>query len=224
MALIEWPSEHFRMTMTSYHIDWTSRGAGIGLSGHEQVIGSGTGVWRFVFQLQVEPDPDRLRRFEALVSEMRGRLNTAAIPLFDRYAYDQTVAPQQQPWEDGTWHTDGTGWTDGSAVQPMVTVGTTQAGASQLTVELSNPPRPPFRVGDLFTVNGFLYRVVRRNGGGWVKFEPPLREAIPAGTALETAPITVHAKFATDGEGERARDLLSWGEPVTLTFVEDFDR
>lgn len=57
-----------------------------------------------------------------------------------------------------------------------------------------------------------------------MKFEPPLREAIPAGTALETAPITVHAKFATDGEGERARDLLSWGEPVTLTFIEDFDR
>lgn len=48
--------------------------------------------------------------------------------------------------------------------------------------------------------------------------------AIPAGTTLKTDPPVAYAKFATDGEGERARDLLSWGEPVTLTFIEEFDR
>ncbi|MCG6111330.1 MAG: hypothetical protein MEQ74_03965 [Paracoccus sp.] len=224
MAVIEWPSEHFRMSMSRHFIDWTSRSAGTGLSGHEQIIGSGTGRWRLTLALIVEPNPDRLRRFEALVSEMRGRLNTAAIPLFDAYAYDRTVSPLQIPHSDGSWHTDGTGAMTGDGQQPMVTVGTAAAGASQLTVALTNPVRPSFRVGDLFTVNGFLYRVVRRNAGGWVKVEPPLRKAIPAGTVLETDPITVHVKFATDGEGERARDLLSWGEPVTLTFIEDFDR
>ena len=84
--LIDWPAEQFRMSMTSYHIDWTSRSAGRGLSGHEQVISSGTGTWRFRFGLIIEPDSDRLKRFEALVSEMRGRLNTAVIPLYDRFA------------------------------------------------------------------------------------------------------------------------------------------
>lgn len=224
MAVIEWPSEHFRMTLTSYHIDWTSRGAGIGLSGHEQIISSGTGRWRLTFALAVEPDVMRLRRFEALVSEMRGRFNSALIPLFDAYAYDNSVSPVQIPHSDGTWHTDGTGAMAGDGVQPMVTDSAAAAGASELTVGLTNPTRPSFRVGDLFTVNGFLYRVVRRNAGGWVRFEPPLREAIPDGTPLETSPIRVRVKFATDGEGERARGLLSYGEAVTITFVEDFDR
>lgn len=224
MALIEWPSEHFRLTLTSYHIDWTTRSAGRALSGREQLIGTGTNIWRFRFALALEYDPVRLRRFEALVSEMRGRLNAAAIPLYDAFAYDGAVSPVQIPHGDGTWHTDGTGAFAGNGVQPMVTVGAAAAGASQITVDLTQPSRPSFRVGDLFTVNGFLYRVVRRNEGGWVKLEPPLREAIPAGTTLETDPIIVHTKFATDGEGERARDILSFGEPVTLTFVEDFDR
>ena len=224
MAVIEWPAEQFRMSMTRYFIDWTSRSAGTGLSGHEQIISSGTGRWRLTFQLILDPDPDRLRRFEALVSEMRGRLNAALIPLYDAYAYDRTVAPLQIPHADGTWHTDGTGAMTGDGQQPMETVGAAPAGASTLTVSLTNPARPSLRVGDLFTVNGFLYRVVRRNPGGWVKVEPPLRQAIPAGTVLETDPILVRVRFATDGEGERARDLLSWGEPVTLTFVEDFDR
>lgn len=224
MAVIEWPSEHFRMTLTSYHIDWTSRSAGVGLSGHEQIINSGTGRWRLTFALAIEPDVMRLRRFEALVSEMRGRFNSALIPLFDAYAYDNSVSPTQIPHSDGTWHTDGTGAMAGDGVQPMVTVGAAAAGASELTVGLTNPTLPSFRVGDLFTVNGFLYRVVRRNAGGWVRFEPPLREAIPNGTTLETSPIRVRTKFATDGEGERARGLLSYGEAVTITFVEDFDR
>ncbi|WP_411839249.1 hypothetical protein [Paracoccus sp. ME4] len=224
MAVIEWPAEQFRLSMSRYFIDWTSRSAGMGLSGHEQIIDSGTGRWRLTFALIVDPDADRLRRFEALVSEMRGRLNTALIPLYDAYAYDRTVSPLQIPHSDGTWHTDGTGAMTGEGQQPMRTVGAAAAGASQLTVGLTDPTRPAFRVGDLFTVNGFLYRVVRRNAGGWVKIEPPLREAIPDNTLLETDPIMVRVKFATDREGERARDLLSWGEPVTLSFVEDFDR
>lgn len=224
MALIDWPAEQFRMSMTTYHIDWTSRGAGRGLSGHEQIISSGTGIWRFSFSLIIEPDSDRLKRFEALVAEMRGRLNTAVIPLYDRFAYDAALSPAQERWQDQTWFADGTGFSGFGAVQPMVTIGATAAGATQLTVDLSNPVRPSFRVGDLFSVNGFVHRVVRRNSGGWVKFEPPLRAAIPAGTTLETDPPVAYAKFATDGEGERARDLLSWGEPVTLTFIEEFDR
>lgn len=225
MAVIEWPAGLLRMSMTSYFIDWQSRSAGRGLSGHEQIISSGTGAWRLRFGLVLEHDAGRLRRFEALVSEMRGRLNTAAIPLYDRFAYNETVSPRQQPYGDTTFHTDGYEFSAvGRGVEPLLTSAAASAGASQITVNLETPRRPSFQVGDLFSVNGWLHRVVRRNDAGWVKIEPPLRQAVPLGTVLQTAPPIVHAKFATDGEGERARDLLSWGEPVTLTFVEDFDR
>lgn len=223
MTLITWPSEHFRLTLTSYHIDWTSRGAGVGISGHEQVISSGTGVWRFVFALAIEPSPDRLRRFEALVSRMRGRLNTAVIPLYDAYAYNASVSPLQEPYSDGTYHTDGTGWISGTTVHPLIVTAAALAGGTQITVGLTVPTRPALRVGDLFSHNGFTYRVVSRTGGV-TQFEPPARAAIPIGATIGTAPVTIRAKFATDGEGERARGLLSYGEPITMTFVEDFDR
>lgn len=224
MALIEWPAEHFRLTLTSYHVDWTSRSAGRGLSGHEQIIHSGTSRWRFDFSLVLEPDGGRLRRFEALVARMRGRFNTAVIPLYDAFAYDAGVSPLQEPYGDTTYHTDGTGFVAGDAVQPLLTTATAAAGASHLNVGLTAPARPSFRVGDLFSHNGFVYRVVARNAGGWVQFEPPLRAAIPSGSTLGTAPVLAYAKFATDGEGERARGLLQHGQELTLSFVEDFDR
>ncbi|WP_304615836.1 hypothetical protein [Paracoccus sp. (in: a-proteobacteria)] len=223
MAVIQWPSEHFRLTLTSYFIDWTNRSAGRGLSGSEQIINSGTAVWRFRFDLAIEPNPERLKRFEALVSRMRGRFNTAAIPLYDAFAYDNSVSPLQEPWSDGTYHTDGTGWTTGQGVHPMVTAASAAAGASQITVTLTQPTRPGFRIGDLFSHNGFVYRVVGV-AGGVTQIEPPLRAAIPSGATLQTAPVMVHARFATDGEGERARGILSYGEPVSLTFEESFDR
>ncbi|MFN3315104.1 MAG: hypothetical protein ACK46Q_16835, partial [Hyphomonas sp.] len=59
---------------------------------------------------------------------------------------------------------------------------------------------------------------------GSVRFEPMLRAALPAGTILETARPVIYARFASDNEGKRGRGLMNHAEPVTLSFVEAFDR
>lgn len=222
--VIEWPQDLLPVVDATYFIKTTSRSAGAGLSGHEQIISSDTGVWMVSLTLALELNGERMRRFEAQVSMMRGRLNAALLPICDPFRYGGAVAPLQQPYSDGTWHTDGTGFRNGTGAQPAQTVGSAQAGTSELTVKLTEPTRPSFRVGDFFTHDGFLYRTVRRNEGGWVKFEPPLRRAIGAGQTLATDPPLWRAKFATDDQGMRVRQFLKWGGQITLNFVEDFDR
>ena len=97
------------------------------------------------------------------------------------------------------------------------------AGANQLAVQLSNPARPQLRIGDMFSVSGFLYRVVDTSGAT-VFFEPSARIAIPAGTTLQTDPPVIQCRFIDDSQGMRTRELLRWGSQITLSFVEAFDR
>lgn len=222
--LIEWPADLLRVVDATYFIRTQSRSAGRGLSGHEQVISSDTGTWMVSLQLALERDSDRMRRFKAQASMMWGRLNAALLPICDHFRYGASVAPSHIRHSDTTLHSDGTGAVAGTGVQPMQTTTAVAAGTSQLTTGLTNPTRPSLRIGDFFTHDGWLHRVVRRNNGGWVRFEPPLRAPIGTGQTMVTDPPLWRAKFATDDEGMRARERLRRGSPITLNFVEDFDR
>ena len=222
--LIEWPADLLRVVDATYFIRTQGRSAGRGLSGHEQVISSDTGTWMVSLTLAQEFDGERMRRFEAQVAMMRGRLNAALLPICDPFRYGERVAPSHIRHSDTTLHSDGTGAFAGSGVEPMKTAAAVSAGASQMTTILTDPSRPSLRVGDFFSHAGWLYQVVRRNDGGWVRFEPPLRAPIAGGQTLLTDPPLWRARFATDDEGMRIRELLRWGSQITLNFVEDFDR
>lgn len=227
--LIEWPCELLRLTSCRVFLKHTTRTSGVSLAGTDQIISSGAAHWEVRLSLPVYAEEQMIKDFEAHVSMMRGRLNIADLCLYDRYRYGEQVSPLQDSrfddTDDGAWFDDGTGFLDESGgVQPMVVEAGSAAGANTLTVGMTEPVRPSFRRGDMFSVNGFLYRVVRRNDQGWVRFEPDAREAIPAGTVLQTDPPRFHGRFATDDEGARARDILSYAAPISLTFVEAFDR
>lgn len=226
VEVIDWPCSLMRPLDVSYFIQWTSREAGANLQGVPQIISPDIGVWRVDITIPREFDGRRLKDLEATVSEMRGRYNVANLCICDPLKYGSNVNPRQFPFTDGTWFTDGTGFADPSAgSEAITTTAAVAVGASQLTVDLSGPPiLPPLRRGDMFSVNGFLYRVVRRNESGWVRFEPPAREAIPSGTALQTDPPHFYGRFIDDSQGQRTRQFLKWGQSITLSFVEAFDR
>ena len=223
--VIEWPSDLLPVVDASYFIRTTTRSAGRGLSGSEQIIASDIGTWVVSLSFAAEFNGERLRRFEAQVAMMRGRLNAALLPICDPYRYGARVAPFQEPWSDQTFFSDDTGWSrEGAGVQPLIVSANAGIGATSLTVSLTGPRRPSMRVGDFFSHGGWLYRVVRRNDAGWMRIEPPLRAPIASGQVLTTDPPVWRCKFASDDEGLRMRELLRFGSPVTLNFVEDFDR
>ena len=221
--VITWPCDLLRVTSDLLHIEHFDRSAGVGLSMGEQILTAGQERWTLSISTGPEWRETQIKLFETLVDRMRGRVNIADLCIVRAYAYDATVSPAQQPWADGAWFSDGTGFAV-PGVQPLATTAAALAGATQIQVGLTEPKRPPLRNGDLFSWGGWLHRAHTATSGGAVQFEPPLRADMPAGTVIETTRPRVRMRFASKDEGRRARDLLSWGEPVTLNFVEAFDR
>lgn len=226
--IISWPCNMVRVH-AEYFLRWTTRSVGMSLAGHNQIVAPNAAVWEVSVTFPRSFNETDVKEFEAKVSQMRGRFNVADVCICDPYKYGSGVSPAQVGFTDGTWFTDGTGFTDvsltGGGTHPVVTTSAAAAGDNTLTVDLAGPPIiPPFRIGDMFSANGFLYRVVSADGSGNVSFEPPLRETITNGTALQTDPPNFYGRFATDEEGRRMREFLKWGEQVTVSFVEAFDR
>ena len=76
---------------------------------------------------------------------------------------------------------------------------TTTLEQSTLRTDFANPTRPRLRPGDYFSVEGRLYAVQNSSQDGWVRFEPPARQAIPAGAVLQTdAPVILIANEVLD--------------------------
>jgi len=225
VEVIGWPASLLRISAMRLFLRNTTRTSGVALNGIDQVISNGAQVWELSMTLTTYGDPTLIKEFEAIVTEMRGRENIASLPIFDAYAYNSDVSPLQSSWDDGQWFDDGTGLVDDNpSVQPLLTTAAVAAGDRELYTDLTGPTRPGLRLGDVFSFYGHLYRVVRRNGAGWVKFEPAARRPIASGVTLNTATPIFYARFATDGEGARGRDVMSFGEPITINFVEAFDR
>lgn len=225
VKLIEWDADLLKSVDVSYFIKWTTRDAGANIFGVPQVVTPSMGVWQVDLNLGRETDATTLKRFEAYVSQMRGRYNVASIPICDPYKYGHSVSPKQWPFSDGTWFTDGTGFADsGNAIEPLVLTADVTAGDTQLYVDLANPVKPSLRVGDMFSIYGYLYRVIARNSAGWVQFEPPARRNVATGVPLTLNPPRFYGRFADDNQGRRMRERLRFGQEITLSFVEAFDR
>lgn len=225
VEVIDWPCDLTRPLDVSYFIHWNSRDAGANLYGVPQIVAPGVGIWRVDITIPREFDGTRMKLLEAKVSEMRGRYNVADLCICDPYKYGSNVSPRQYPFSDNTWFSDGTGFADpASGAHPLVTTAPAVAGVNLLNVSLADPVRPRLRIGDMFSINGFLYRVVAANAGGSVRFEPGLRQDVPAGTELVTDPPRFRGRFIDDGQGQRTREFLRWGSQVTLSFIEAFDR
>lgn len=223
--IINWPCS-LGLRETDFFLRWTTRSAGRSLAGHEQIIGVNSAVWEVTLTLARSFDQTQVKTFEALVARMRGRQNIANLCICDPYRYSARVSPLQTPFSDGTWFDDGTGFAEpiSAGTQPLVVTTGGAVGATQIFVGLTVPTRSNLRIGDMFSLNGFLYRVVDSGAAGRVDFEPPLRQAIPVGATLVVNPPRFFGRFATDDEGRRPREMLKWGREVSITFVEAFDR
>lgn len=224
VTVVTWPAEVLRLTSSDPFIRHYTRSAGQSLVGVEQILAPGASRWEMEIEVGPDWDPARIKAFEVLVTLMEGKRNVASLPIHDAYAYDEVRAPAQQAFADGTWFTDGTGFVDGGSAQPLIVSEAASAGARSIRVSLTNPTRPRLVAGDLFSIDGYLYRVVSSTDAGDVGIRPDLRTDVAPGAVLATDPPIFHARFEDDGQGRRPRDLMNWATPVRLRFVEAFDR
>lgn len=223
VAIVPWSCELLRPRDATYFLRHQTRGPGRSLAGVEQVISNGASWWEITYDLTKEFDGPRLRSFETRVMQMQGRLNIGAICICDPYRYGNRRSPAQQPFADGTWFADGSGWVVGGTA-PLLTTAAGAAGDTMLKVDLFGPIKPPLAEGDFFSVYGSLHRVTSALPNGTVNFMPALRRGVTVGAQLWTDPSTFYGRFASDDDGRRAREFLRWGTPTSITFVEAFER
>lgn len=223
MAVISWRRELLRHVRASYFLQNRTRSAGVGLAGQEQIVSPRTAYWSVRLDLPAQFDGRLMKEFEGLVAAMEGRTNVAEFSVCDPLRYGPAVSPRQEPFSDGTWFTDDTGFVS-EGTHPLALTAQASKGARSFNVGLASPKRPSLRIGDEFSFDFFLYRVTAADAAGNVSFAPRLRTDIPAAAELVTDPPVVRMRFATDDEGQRMRDYLRFGAPVALNFVEAFDR
>ena len=221
MAIINLPA--VRLTRQRVFPARTCRDAGTSLVGVQQRIGTGIKIWELEIGIAPDWEPARIKAFEAFIAGLTCS-DIVRVPLNDMWGYDSVRSPKQEPFSDGTWFSDGTGWIT-SGTEPLVVTTGVNAGGNVLTVDVTAPPNiPNLSLGDYFSHNGFLYCVTGRTSGGWVKFAPNARRPIAVGDVLDTDPAYFCGYPVGDDFGSRGRDIISIAPAITLSFVEAFDR
>lgn len=224
-TIIDWPCDVIRPVNMSLHLRTFDRTAGVSLTGSEQVVAAPVKRWELTLDIPRDFEIRRSRELEALVMQMEGRKNVANLCICDPFRYEGVPGRGSEPWADGTYFTDGTGWIDGDKDSQGVEVKTgCAAGATSMALNITDPVQPRMLAGQLFSYNGFLYRVYSNAGGGVINFMPAARRPIPTGAFLETNPPRFYARFASADHGVRTREYLKWGGALSLSFVEAFDR
>lgn len=202
------------------------RTAGMSIVGIPQRVGSGVKIWEVEIGIGTDYEPERIKAFEAFLAGLTCE-TIVRIPLYDLYGYGSgyPTPGSMEPWADGTWFSDGTGWVNSNNVVNGVRVTTgVAAGGNSLLLKLTAPNVPPLKRGDYFSHNGFIYCVQTSAANGTITFAPRARRAIPDGSAVETKPLMFYGRPDGDDFGRRGRDIISMAPAITLSFVEAFDR
>jgi hypothetical protein len=149
--------------------------------------------------------------------------STNPVRLFDWWrSAPSLLSGGSQPWSDGTYFSDGTGWTDGWAPSLIA-----DAARGDAVVVVTGLPASTacFKRGDLIGLDGYLYEIkseVTANSAGQaaVNFLPVLRMGLASGDMVNMYRPTVPMRLVSDADAEINR-AIKWSEPFSLTFVED---
>lgn len=233
LNIIDWP-----VGLPIQKIDWFISGskatAGAGLDGQAQFTGIENRKWIASVTMPAL-EFEQMETFKVLVDELDGPLNTLKLPVRNPLALPRT--PDESFWlsvglteadiangyitfDDGEVFDDGLGFAL-PVFSPATVFADAPEGASNLQaigVEAEYFPRRSF-----FEVNNFIYRVSKVLNGT-MTFNPPLREALTAGTVLNTENIFVQVRLSSDDAGRLLSQFERYSDGVQFDVVEVFER
>lgn len=182
-------------------VSFNLRGMSIGgpptLTGRNQVGQLDAGYWTASYtKIPVGPSAV-VQAFRALRAKMEGGAHQILVPVFDDAQVPYALAGgkivnanPEQPYSDGTLHTDGHGF-----YLPAIIVSTSADAALRATsISATVTTAGTISAGTYFSIGDRLYlikEVLSSSGGArtW-SISPPLREAVPSGTPINfEAPI-----------------------------------
>lgn len=201
MADVTWPYASFPPRTVAVDLVSKSASPGRTISGKEQVLQADAGYWEITLtECRIVSNDDVLawRELEALIN---GRAKTVLVP-----AYGRKFAPLPAG-----------GGAIAAALTAAVALGAVTADIAFTT---GGPPEP----GQDFSVGEHLYRareVTPISGDTYsVKFQPPAREAMLDGAAVEFERPVCRCRLKEETGMQITLDLLRFANP-SLVFCED---
>lgn len=199
-ADVTWPFDDLKPRDIGIYPCFANIGGGVSLSGKEPVTTSSAGYWRFVLSGIPVKTRANILAWRAIEAQLEGRGKTVAIPVYDG---------KRAPWPAAP----------GGSIDAE-SFGDVQAGDTALQIVPTNIADLQSGMG--FSVADFYYRIVEVQGDSSVfdvTIFPPVREAFPAGQALEFRRPICRVRLADDLGMSLDLDGLKRGE-VTVEFVE----
>lgn len=172
---------------------------------------------------------DKARRIDALLAKLRGMQGTVMMWDHDRPTSGGTqgtaddlgadIAPE--PFSDGTFFTDGTGFTTSGT--PHISFGA-PAGSTSIGTAGWYAGQTVAVMGDWVQIGDYLYMltadaVADGNGEVTLEFAPALKADAPVGSTLNFTRASVEMRLVSDDENENPSDAAHMYS-YTLRFVE----
>jgi hypothetical protein len=234
VTILDWPSDIPPPMSASWFLQVSTKSPGPGLDGRRQVIYREMRYWTCKLQL-TELWGQRLNTFEAFLDDCFGSAGLIRVPVVnsnvlrapsDVASFLELIGASDTdptigvPFADATTFDDGLGWDIPSSSDPTFAA---DAPVGATVTTLVGFLGENLIVGGFFSVNGFLYRVAA-NTGGVVRFNPPLREAVTAGTTAKVNAPECVMRLSQDMQARLTREQRMRGTVPAFDLDEAFQR
>lgn len=170
-------------------------------------------------------ETNEAHEFQAFLDLLEQSSNPVWIPCWPKpfiRAYNPFAG---QPWSDGTYFTDGTGWSD--PAWNLVVGVAALAGSRVVTMSGFPASQPVLYPGDVVSIGNSAIEItsaVLSDGGGvaMVPFIPGLRSGVEAGTPVVYVNPKILVRLTQDSNSAVEREVVN-STPTTLRFIEAVD-
>lgn len=224
--ILEWPYLALVPEAVSINLVPFTRSGGRAIGGGKTAIRTDIGFWEIEFSGVQLFDRPNFKAFDAISAILGGASGRIAVPIYSNES--APFANGVEIWPFSVKHSDGAGFSDGSAyLQMPIAVqssGVTPIGAGIISLNAINADSD--LSGVKFSYNHALYQtgeLISKIGNiSTVRITPSIRETIPANADLNFSRPTCVCRLADDDSMVRGVDP-SRLQRVTVKFQEDTD-
>lgn len=213
---IMWPRKILPPQTPSFHLRGMNITGPVSASGAADVISGDSSFWVATFTSVVVTTKERVLTFRGIASKLQGRLYPIIVPWCKLYqplveGYDGAPIPHS----DGSYFSDGTGYVNSGTDVRTISDLPEHAVSATVDIVYADDIQP----GQVFSFGNRLYQLTDVDGAT-LKWQPPLRESVIAGTELNFTFPRCQMRLASDDEMMLDLDMGRRGFP-TVNFVED---
>lgn len=211
-------------------VNFSRRGMTVGgpptLTGRNQVAQGDAGYWVASFTRVVAGPAATVLAFEALKAKLEGGAHQVQVPTYedDRAPWPASGgraanAYAEQPYSDGTYHTDGHGFYRPS----IIVLSSSDAALRATSISFTITTAGTIRAGNKFSIFDRLYvlkELLSSSGSNRTySISPPLREAVPSGTRLNFENPICRMRLVSEAEMDLTLERGIYGFS-DITFIE----